>query len=206
MAIFENFRLLKEDMQNEGWIIEAFAFNFKTINYVVLVKLYLENEKKPKYGLLKTEFLKESFFEKSLEIPVNVNGFIIKPKVFREFFEIEYSKNLGDILKQFNEYFSNFIPTHINNSKPDNLIYPILISLSKSDSEDPSKKYCFSVKRNTKNELRTLYNDNKTRILRPKLYNRFEKENTISFCFSKEITKEKTDEEIIFNFSKRLGN
>lgn len=203
MAIFENFRLLKESMQNEGWIIEAFAFQYKTTNYIVLVKLYMENENRPKYALLKTEFIKEGNFEESLTVPVNINGFIIDAKTLRNFFGIEYSENLGNILQQFNKYFSEFIPNEVNITKPDSLIQPILNSLSKSDSEAPEKRYCFNVKRNPKGELRTIYNDNKTKILRPKLYKTFEKEKTISFCYSKDILNEKTDEEILLNFSKR---
>lgn len=203
MAIFDNFRLLKESMQNEGWIIEAFVFEYKAINYIVLAKLYMENENKPKYTLLKTEFLKENNFEESLIVPVNANGFIIDAKTLRDFFGIEYSKNLGNILQQFSAYFSEFIPTRVNISKPDSLIQPILNSLSKSDSENPNKRYCFSVKRNPKGELRTIYNDNKTKILRPKLYHKFEKEKTISFCYSENISNEKTDEDILVNFSKR---
>ncbi|WP_341908386.1 DUF6037 family protein [Fluviicola taffensis] len=203
MAIFENFRLLKESMQNEGWIIDAFAFQYKTTNYIVLVKLYMENENRPKYALLKTEFLKESNFANRLIVPVNINGFMIETKILRNFFAIEYSENLGNILQQFNEYFSKFIPVEVNISKPDSLIQPMLNSLSKSDSEDPEKRYCFKVKRNPKGELRTVYNDNKTKILRTKLYETFEKEKTISFCYSKDILTEKTDEEILLNFSKR---
>lgn len=203
MAIFENFRLLKESMESEGWIIEAFVFEYKNTKYIVLAKLYLENENRPKYGLLKTEFLKETNFEDSLTIPVNTKGFIIDAKTLRIFFGIEYSENLGNILQQFNEFFSEFIPTKINISKPDNLIRSILNSLSKSDSEDPNKRYCFGVKRNPKGELRTIYNDNKTKILRPKLYEKFAKEKTISFCYSKDIFNEKADDDILLNFSKR---
>ncbi|MBS1489688.1 MAG: hypothetical protein JSS93_04110 [Bacteroidetes bacterium] len=203
MGVFENFRLLKEDMQKQGWVVDAFSFSYKMIDYVVLIKLYLENEIKPEYALLKTEFLKGENFEVSLEMPANVNGFIVEAKTLRQFFGIEYSKNLGDIFQQFNKYFSGFIPKQFNLTKPDFLIKPVLISLSKNDSEDPDKKYCFKVRRNPKNEFRTLFNDNKTRILRPSLYSKFANEKTISFCYSKDASDQKTDQQIIFNFSKR---
>jgi hypothetical protein len=203
MNIFENFRLLKENMENERWIIEAFNFEYKTTKYIVLVKLYLENEDRPKFALLKTEFLKENNFEENLTVAVNTNRFIIEVKTLREFFGIGYSENLGDILRQFYKYFSNFIPTTLNRSKTTHLQLAMLDSLSKSDSEDPNKKYCYGIKRNPKGELRTIYNDNKTKILRPKLYKAFENDNTISFCYTKDSLKEKTDEDIILNFSKR---
>lgn len=202
MAVFENFIILKESMQKEGFIIEAFDFNFKEINFVVLVKLYIENENRPQYALLKTEFIKQKNFEDRLIIPVNKSGFMCDPKTLRNFFGIEYSQNIGDILKQFNLYFSQFIPTQINRLKPENLIQPILNSLSKSDKEDPNKIYCYKVRRNSKRGERTIFNDNKTKILRPKLYELFENDKNISFCYLSEISNEKTDKEIVLNFSK----
>ena len=80
-------------------------------------------------------------------------------------------------------------------------------TLSKKDSEDPNKVYCFAVKRNPamkdsltgelKQRKRSVYNDNKTRMLRPSLYKRLGKDHTISFCYSDDPSKDYTDEEII---------
>ncbi len=123
-------------------------------------------------------------------------------KTLREFFEIEYQPNLGEILKQFNQYFSNFIPTQINSKKTKKLQEKILNSLSKSDNEDPSKIYCFALKRNPNNGQRSLFNDNKTKLLRPNLHSKFKEEMSISFCYSPNENEEKTDNEILLNFSK----
>ena len=61
MNIFENFRLLKQDMEENGWVIEAFPFKYKDIDYIVLIKLYQKDDiKKDKYALLEVEFLKEN--------------------------------------------------------------------------------------------------------------------------------------------------
>lgn len=79
-------------------------------------------------------------------------------------------------------------------------------SLSKSDSENPNKKYCFAVKRNPKGYSRSDFNDNKTRLLRPRLYKYFKDDKTISFCFSDAIENKKTDLEIIAHFSKKSSN
>ena len=56
---------------------------------------------------------------------------------------------------------------------------------------------------NPYNVNRTQFNDNKTKILRPNLYLKFKEELAISFCYSNEKNDEKTDEEILLNFSKR---
>lgn len=202
--IFENFRFLKNHMEENGWIIEAFTFNYIKTNYIVLASLYQKGEKKPEYALLKTEIIKEEDHNVSLILPVNSSGFMADAKTLREFFNISYSQNIGEILQQFNQHFSNFIPTRINSNKSDSLKSIMVSSLSKSDSEDPNKKYCFTVKRNANKGARSPFNDNKTKLLRPNLYLRFENDSTISFCYSKNKSDEETDEEILLKFSLRV--
>jgi hypothetical protein len=201
--IFENFKLLKKNMECNDWMIESFIFNYKNINYIVLAKLYLKDEKKPNYALLKIEFIKVNDFNSNLITPVNSNGFIIEIKKLRQFFGIDYSENLGDILKQFNHYFAKFIPTQINLEKSNFLEKFIITSLSKSDSESPDKIYCFTVKRNPNKTYRTKYNNQKTKMLRPYLYSKFKEDPTISFCYTNKKNEEKTDEEILLLFGKR---
>jgi hypothetical protein len=203
MNAFNNFKLLKKDMEGNGWIIEAFSFNYKDCDYIILVKLYQKNEKKPKYALLRTEIIKADNIDKSITFPVNSSGFMTDPQTLREFFNIDYSKNLRDILVQFNNYFSNFIPIKVNAKKSDILKNSMISSLSKSDSENPDKKYCYTVRRNSVNGNRSPFNDNKTKLLRPELYLKFKDEPTISFCYSKESTDEKNNTEILLKFSER---
>jgi Family of unknown function (DUF6037) len=125
-------------------------------------------------------------------------------RTLREFFDIDYSPNIGDILHQFNEYFSRFIPTQVNPNKSESLKSSMIYSLSRSDSEDPNKIYCFTIRRNHNNGRRTPFNDNKSRLLRPSLYSKFKEEPTISFCYSINYKDEKSDEEIIKSFSNRI--
>lgn len=202
MPVFENFKLLKKDMEENGWVIEAFPFNYKNNNFIVLVKLYLKGEARPKYALLKTEIIKKSNINESIMYPVNSSGFMdINVKEFREFFNVEYSEQLGDILQQFYAYFSKFIPDQINLNKSETIKSVMVSSLSKSDSEDPDKVYCYTV---TRKGNRSPYNDNKTRLLRPNLYLKFKEDTTISFCYKNDIIEEKSDEEILLNFAKRI--
>ncbi|WP_284461604.1 DUF6037 family protein [Chryseobacterium sp.] len=201
--LLQNLKELKEDMENKGWVIEAFTFNYKSESYIVLVKLYVENEKRPEYALLKLEFIKADDSGHTLTAPANSNQIMISAQKLREFFNISYSSNLGDILEQFYQHFSGFIPTQVNPNHPANIRRLMVSSLSKSDSKDPNKIYCYTVKRNPDNEKRTPFNDNKTQLLRPTLYAKFKEELTISFCYSLDQKDEKTDEEILLNFGKR---
>ncbi|VWX36710.1 DUF6037 family protein [Exiguobacterium oxidotolerans] len=208
MNVFENLKSLKSDMQRNGWIIDSFLFKYKNQNFVVLIKLYEESARKPEYALLKLEFLRNGKFSDSLDVPANSAGLLIDTKELRAYFNIEYSENLGDLLRQFNANLATFIPDTINEHKSISEIEAISNSLSKSDSDDPQKVYCYPVKRNSLKANgsfgeRSIFNDNKARILREELYNKLncKNEKHLSFCFSKFPKHEKTDEIIIYNWT-----
>lgn len=203
MSVFESFKLLKVDMIASGWVIEAFPFNYKNRDYIVLAKLYEDGEKKPKYSLMKVEILKSEKIIERLVLAVNANGFMIEAKPLRAFFDIEYGENLGNLLSQFNEYFAQFIPTHVSLGKSPHVEEAMVISLSKSDSQDPNKRFCYGVMRNSDGRQRTPFNDNKTRLLRPTLYPEFSSDLSISFCYSTDANDHKSDAVIIQNFSNR---
>ncbi|MBE7215185.1 DUF6037 family protein [Shewanella benthica] len=203
MSVFDNFRLLKEDMVDNGWVIDAFPFKYKNYDYIVLAKLYQDNERIPQFALMKTKIMRRDDVSINITIPVNVNGFIIRTQELREFFGIEYTPNLGEILKQFTENFATFIPPKVTLNKPDWLKDPMVGDLSSSDSENPNRLFCFNVRRNGTNRNRTPFNDNKTRLLRPNLYSLFCDDQTVSFCYSSESEQEETDEEILAKFSRR---
>ncbi|ALO42759.1 DUF6037 family protein [Pseudoalteromonas phenolica] len=203
MSVFASFKLLKEDMESLGWVIEAFPFKYKSYSYVVLAKLYQRHERKPKFALMKAEFIRQDDASINKTFPVNSAGFDTTPKELREFFGIEYGSNIGDILKQFNEYFAQFIPEQVTLNKPDLLKDSMVRSLSESDSEDPNRLYCFDARRNGGDGKRTQFNDNKTRLLRPTLYSLLKDEQTVSFFYSSDPHQEESDEQILTKFSQR---
>ncbi len=209
--IFENLKLLKQDMEVTGWIINPFNFHFKHKNYIVLAILYTEKEEKPKYALLKLEFLEVGNFEHSLKIPANSSGLMVRAETLRKYFGIEYADNLGDILTQFSKRFSSFIPDKITNNRTREQEQAMLIPLSKGDAENPNKIYCYKVRRNPPKKDGTLgqrkvFNDNKTRLLRPRLYNMLSKDKNLSFCYSLNVSDEKSDEDIVNNWAKNQNS
>lgn len=182
-------------------------FEYKNIRYIVLIKLYLKDEVKPQYALLKLHFMRENDFHYDLEIPANVSKLKTEAKTLREFFGIAFSSNLGDILYQFAENLGKHIPTKIPKITTDNEKRAMVYSLSQSDAEDPNKIYCFKVRRNPIKIDGTLgkrspFNDNKTRLLRKDLYQKLGTDDTLSFCYSSNPLDEKSDEEIILNWTK----
>ncbi|MBU5671757.1 hypothetical protein KQJ23_07905 [Paenibacillus sp. MSJ-6] len=206
--VFGNLKLLKSDMEAKGWVIDSFIFKYKNEQFVVLVKLFAEKEKKQNpYALVKLEFLRRIDVSSSLQVEASSSGLLVDAKTLRKFFNIEYSENLRDILQQFNENFSRFIPVEVMDNKGNDQLSVMVSSLSRSDSENPKKVYCFKVRRNgikSNGELaqRSDYNDNKARILLPHLYSKFKDDKNISFCFSENEHDKKTDEEILANWAK----
>lgn len=206
--VFHNLKSLKDDMITNGWIIDSFTFKYKDTSYVVLIHLPQKNEKLPEYALVRLEFINMEDISQKLETYANVVKLFIDAKSLRKFLGIQYSNNLGDILKQFNHHLAKFIPTEVSTDKSKTEKEQIINSLSVNDSEDPKKIYCFGVKRNPLKKngqpaMRTSFNDNKTRYLRPELYNLLGKDRTLSFLYSSDSIKERSTKEIIKDWSEK---
>lgn len=198
-----NLKLLKNDMLDKGWVISSFLFKYKSIEYIVLVHLFGGRyKKKDPYALVLLEFLEKNNLDHELRVEANSGGLILHASKLRDYFGIKYGPNLGDVLSQFTNTLNRFIPTIVNENFSKEQKQAMTASLSSSDSEDPNKIYCSGVKRNPIGCSRSNFNDNKARLLRPKLYKNFKDDKTISFCFSFQVEKEKTDSEILEAFSK----
>lgn len=122
-------------------------------------------------------------------------------KTLRTYFEIEFFLNLGDILSQFADRFNKFIPVKVPKSYFNDQKKAMVASLSKSNSEDSNKIYCFAVKRNAKGSKRIEFNGNKAHLLRSFLFENYKNDDSISFCFSNNKEDERTDSEIMQFFS-----
>ena len=201
--MLENLKSLKEDMKNNGWTICSFIFKYKNKNYIVLVKRFVGSVKRiSEYALVKLEFMKETDLTDLLEVEANSNRLLIDAKKLREYFGIEYSNNLGDIINQFSNQLRDSIPTNIKMNISDIEKQAMVRSLSISDSEDPEKIYCTMVRRNPEGKKRSEFNSDKTKLLRGELFKYFKDDESISFCYSKEPERENDDETILKNFSK----
>ena len=136
-----------------------------------------------------------------LDVEANSSRLIIDAKTLREYFGIEYSNNVGDILNQFTQRLGMSMPTSVNELVSELEKQAMVVSLSKSDSEDPSKIYIIGVKRNPIGKTRSEFNADKTKLLYREVFEKFKNDESISFCYSKEKEKLKTLGEIIKNFA-----
>ena len=199
-----NLRQLKIDLELNGWTICSFLFHYKKIEYIVLVKRFVGTEtRKSKYALVKLHFMKSYNLSDDLEVEANTQKLIIDARTLREYFGIEYRENLGDLLRQFTERLGNAIPANMPDHTSELEKSAMVRSLSQSDSEDPSKIYCNKVRRNPDGMLRSDFNSDKTKLLRPLLYRRFQNDKSISFCYYSDQSKENDDATILRNFSER---
>lgn len=204
--MLDKIKLLKDDMKNKGWTICSFMFKYNETEYIVLVQRFVNQiQRKNQFALVKLVFIKcvNGELLNELEIEANQKGLIIDAKQLRNYFGIKYSANLGDIINQFTNRFNQFIPSEVPNTVSEIEKSAMVYSLSKSDSENPNKIYCTGVKRNPEGRKRSVFNSDKTKLLRPKVYTKFAEDQSISFCYSDDKTKEKTDKEILENFSNK---
>ena len=200
-------------MRKKGWTIDSFRFPFKGVNYIVLVILYSPEEKVDKYALVKLDFLHPNNFKHHLLVPANSNGLICGAMDLRIFFKIppDY-EHLGDALRTLTRELGYCTPTKVNTAKSQTEKQAIVYELSDGNSEDAEKLYCFAVKRNPvlidkqtnkpRQLKRSAYNDRKTQILRPSLYERLGIDDTLSFCYSGDPKMDYPDEVIIDNWLK----
>lgn len=211
MSLLSNFKLLRDDMIKNDWVITAFTFPYKKQNYVVLVKVIDREIDKniPEYAILKLEFINIEVQgeQRSLTVYANSSTLFLDIKTLRKFFGIDWGTNLGNLRQQFYQSLAVHIPTKANPNLDEVQKEEAFRSLSISESEDPEKRFCYAVRRNPKNsggtnQQRSPYNSNKMRLANKELYDYFAADTGISFLFTKNQTRaNKTNREIINQFA-----
>lgn len=204
---FTNLVYLLRDMEKKGWIIDSFPFSYNGIETIALITRYREGEKKPEHAQAKVCFV----LRKNISVDLNAwaNFFDVNfdsVSAFCDFGHILNRSQGRPLFEDFSKYFARFIPSSKVEIKQDELERKILGG--RAEGNDPFAIYCHDVRRNGLKENgtpkhRSIENSNKAKILRPNLYSRFCSDSNLSFYFSRDISKEKTDEEIFSLFATR---
>ncbi len=197
---FKNLPFLLNDMEKKEWIIDSFLFKYKKEQYIVILTLYGDKERKPgKYAKAKVEFVKNNNTNHSIKgyidfYEVRFNNV----KDFCDFFGVESGNAMRDLFKDFSQVFSDFIPKEKIISKSDT--ERKLIG-SRAEGNNPNAVYCYDIRRNGRktdgspNE-RSIENSNKAQSLLPELYEQFFREKNLSFYFSDKKELGKSDDEL----------
>lgn len=193
-------------MQAKDWIIDSFLFTYNKIACVVTIQLYQADDKKPNdFARAKITFKKQSDMSQALKAHANYSNVSFFNAIdFYRFFNINRSDidiPAHQVFNDFSSYFMSCVPTH-KTIKKDNLIEEQAI-LSELDKTQAKGRYCYSIKRNTEGEYRRLVNSNKAEMLRLELYEEYKSDPSLSFCFSEDAERERTDDEIRINFANR---
>ena len=197
---FKNLPKLLSSMKKKEWIIDSFLFNYKEEDYVVILKLYNDKERKPfEYAKVKLEFIRANNINESIQAyadfyEVHFNSL----NEFVDFFNINKGTGNRNLFVDFSEFFSTFIPDEKHEEKQ-GLIQRL--QGSRCEGNNPNSIYCYDVRRNGETDgrknTRSKENSNKAFTLRRSLYEKYKEDKNLSFFFSDKLNDEKTDEEII---------
>lgn len=199
-------RELIQDMQAKDWIIDSFLFIYNKKACVVTIQLYQDDDMKPNnFARAKVTFRKQDDMSQTLKAYANYSKISFFNAIdFYNFFDIKRSGSnipAQQVFNDFSSYFMKCVPTH-KTIRKDNVLEEQAI-LAELDKKQAKGRYCYSIKRNTEGEYRRLVNSNKAEMLRYELYQEYKDDPSLSFCFSEDPNKEKTDDEIRFNFANR---
>ncbi|WP_144561378.1 DUF6037 family protein [Bacillus mycoides] len=210
MCRLQNLKVIRDELKKNNWAVDAFLFLYKRQEFIVLVKVYSKGEKKDsQYAIVKLEFIKRGQRGKSLYAYADMYRVHFSDLTsFRNFFGIEYKENSRDLMEEFAQYFSTYIPDRLLINKEEALKKSITEYLNKADSESSAGIYCIGVRRNGLKKdgtpgQRSPENNQKAALLKPELYRRLVDDTTISFCFSEDPTRESTDEDILLRWAAR---
>lgn len=205
--LMPNLSLLRANMIQENWRITAFNFSYNQIHYTVTVQVINPIPKNTFWRVILTFY--DLSANRILTVQANDFGLDITSLKFIDFFKIKTNQELSrttmrQIFESFYQHLQTYIPVRVEtlDSSQKSIVVKAL------DKHDSSKGiYCFGVKRNPiingMQTYRSIYNDNKTRLLRKDVYDTFGDDKTISFCYSEDSSKENTLSEILYNFAKR---
>lgn len=203
----QNIPLLLNDLRNNHWHITAFLFTYNHRQYIVLFEDIENLRIVPNGFLVFLTFLDRADANRTLTTRANAYTFEIDARSFREYFGIEYANNLGDIFQQFYEIFNRAVPQGIVQEYDDELTRAMVARLSRNDGDGINNLCCYDVIHHSmvdgRQRHRSPFNSDKTKLLRPNLFNLLGHDDTVSFCYRDHDPL--SDEEICARVAAREG-
>lgn len=213
--VWENLKTYISAMKVEKRTFSGFEFRFKTSVYIGVLSITENDLKENKYAIAKI-FIYKNNLTNSLIVYPTWKDMSISPNIaaFYSFFEIDTAYN-GNHFKELKKIFmsnvDSFVPSkfqHTLNRDVEELVVNTIVA---NDPKDPNKRYCTGIKLNGlksdgKRKQRTDYNDEKSRFIKPELYEIVGNHKEISFNYSKNIEDKNDDPEILHRFIANNSN
>lgn len=203
---------LRNSLREAGYFITAFSFEFNHVESFVLFEDARVLGREAKYVSAVLTFRDLLNADRFVEVTANAGGIDLNnsnKREFYKFFHIQYGK-FANFWQQFNEKLNSAISPVFHKPTDTSTVNAIIRQLGKRNNEpDPNAIYCYSAFRlplDSRTNLqmhRTPFMDQKTRMLRPRLYERIhaEIEQSVTFRYTADPTKELSDEEILRQFA-----
>ncbi|MCQ4085751.1 DUF6037 family protein [Saccharibacillus sp. JS10] len=115
--LFQNLHKLKKDMKKKQCLIDSFMFAYNKQNYIVLVRPYAAGEDKQSDALMKVEFVRVNRLKERFTVPATKWQFVADARMLRDYFQIPYSENLGEVFRDLYECFAASIPVSVHKDK-----------------------------------------------------------------------------------------
>lgn len=205
-------RILRDNIAAMGWHITAFEFHYNQHDYIVLFEDSKGLGYKSEQVTAFLTFIDQADETRRLEVRANTQGFD-GPTAYEimDYFQVERRAGARGFFPAFYELFNNAMPEHYVLPATRHIRDLQAIQLGKRDRDpNPNALYCFDTKRNPKvngkQYQRTIFNTNKTQLLRETLYNEIgAPDPTVSFCYSDNPDDECSDMEIRLKLARREG-
>ncbi len=203
-----NLRKLSYDMKKKEKAVVVVDFTYKQTNYFVAVCLLTENERnkaETKFALVRLCFMHADDLDNSFECYATSYSILSSITEIRHFFGVKYQANGFDWINKFLANLNNHIPIEVPmENNYDNICAHVIC---KAEYRDPNRIYRSHLIRNGvingKQKHRTVYNSQLAELRYPKLYPKLKDDKTISFAFTDNPAKEKTEEQILLEFTQR---
>ena len=191
---------LCNDMKNKDICIYMYDFKYNGVNSTIVVDISKINCILLTF-VVRDDLVIDASYSKNY-LRFNLFNFI---NIFHCKFP-QIDKNNVEEYDVKKKKFFNEIYLSINNQTPiianinENNKYVIARELSKRDKHE-GYIYCYSMLANGRNGQRSPYNSSLTKLMKPKLYERYKHDNNISFRYSNKQEDEKGWYEIINDYN-----
>lgn len=183
--LLEKIPLLLKSLRENKWHLTVFEITYKK-KYIVVFEDMKELPHKDVYYSAKLTFIKDDGSDEELVVFANACRMNISLRDFAKYFELEGDSSYQEFIKDFYVLFNNQMPESfqpISNEHKEKAVRVL------NAYESNNGTCCYDARRNlmpnsnTEYKMRSIFNTEKTKILRPSLFSKIGSDVHISFYY-----------------------